>query len=853
MVSNAIRFFELFKRSWVIGLLAFTGMISAAQDPGGPLQGAFLVDADSGAAILDFPLGPGIGEGELRYDPHLVGAFGPLVGLAPRAASQGGAEPAPVLLATSAFRLSPGTLDWCFTVEGCVPSSAGMAEWSYPDGREGVLGGPCPEGVEPEGLRARFGYPAAVGPDGLPHPAGSAPAEDILAGKGGELVLGLADGARFTRQAVSGVDATGKPVQWLIPAGILVIRGDCAYEYSYSECGRGQPGLTPDFAHYRLTAIRNAAGEALTFAYGGNGVDFEATWKSLAVRVRLDGVAPIPPLPALDDPISSLDPKLAFRDVVARLRIEYVGLPAPLAYALTAVARPEFRTPEGAFAGGFQGPWWGETGLRDCFRHHLQVNSIRKEGSREHVWFRYGKAKDLASPANGTAFAPVVLQEIGQPGRSIRLDWEGVNWTGASPSIAPNEAGSIPGGPWRYGVSHVEERVRSVPGDGCLRGGNGLIGGLKGGCPGSGDGASSSSSSSDKVWAGPTRYDPVTKEATIEVAIGRNPPATGSGRGPGAFHDLGGVEEFRGPDPSGFGFTRYIGTNPGGTFLVPVQGGKPNAFVQAMLERMGRSNAQVHENFVKGQQLVKENEARLQAQLAAQQQLASNQIQQVMAAQDAQNKAITARQIQQMNQRGLVSLQAFQRDQAALQSYYARQGGAPQGGQSPQGGDDSCVEQALPYGLRASIDLFGNVYAEDGDLTRARRLAQTEHEKEVAAAWHMIAELGRDVNLAEILAQYDIPLGGGLKAIGKTIAAIATANKAHHIFGKAGHELMHVVKQMGSKDAALKSLQAATEAAVKAQGLTGVFKIVVKIGDSDVTVRGKVVDGVVKIGTAFIP
>ena len=87
-----------------------------------------------------------------------------------------------------------------------------------------------------------------------------------------------------------------------------------------------------------------------------------------------------------------------------------------------------------------------------------------------------------------------------------------------------------------------------------------------------------------------------------------------------------------------------------------------------------------------------------------------------------------------------------------------------------------------------------------------------------------------------------------------TVAAPATeANKLNHIFGKAIHNLGGVVKHYGSQKAAFTALKSATEAAVKSQGLTGAFQTVVKVGGAQVTVRGIVVDGVVHIGTAFIP
>ena len=70
-------------------------------------------------------------------------------------------------------------------------------------------------------------------------------------------------------------------------------------------------------------------------------------------------------------------------------------------------------------------------------------------------------------------------------------------------------------------------------------------------------------------------------------------------------------------------------------------------------------------------------------------------------------------------------------------------------------------------------------------------------------------------------------------------------------FGQPKHNLDKVVDVFGSPQKAFDALQDATEAAVKNQGTKGVFETTVKVGGEVVTVRGKVVDGVVKIGVAF--
>jgi hypothetical protein len=104
---------------------------------------------------------------------------------------------------------------------------------------------------------------------------------------------------------------------------------------------------------------------------------------------------------------------------------------------------------------------------------------------------------------------------------------------------------------------------------------------------------------------------------------------------------------------------------------------------------------------------------------------------------------------------------------------------------------------------------------------------------------------------------YAIPAAiAGLIAMGETGAVgpgVELLNKIHHIFGDPGHNLADLVRQYGSPAAAYAALEKATASAVAAQGITGTFYngISVSVGGTTVTVRGAVVDGVLKIGTAF--
>lgn len=83
--------------------------------------------------------------------------------------------------------------------------------------------------------------------------------------------------------------------------------------------------------------------------------------------------------------------------------------------------------------------------------------------------------------------------------------------------------------------------------------------------------------------------------------------------------------------------------------------------------------------------------------------------------------------------------------------------------------------------------------------------------------------------------------------------APAVSNAIKHIFGKEAHNLGGLVAEFGSREAAYDALYGATNAAVKAQGTRGIFEMVVKVGEQAVTVRGNVLNGVLRVNTAYIP
>ncbi len=78
-------------------------------------------------------------------------------------------------------------------------------------------------------------------------------------------------------------------------------------------------------------------------------------------------------------------------------------------------------------------------------------------------------------------------------------------------------------------------------------------------------------------------------------------------------------------------------------------------------------------------------------------------------------------------------------------------------------------------------------------------------------------------------------------------------NKLHHIFGKASHNLGPLVQRFGTQEATFRAVESATQAAVRSQGLTGVFETTVNVAGQNVVVRGNVMEGVARVGTFFIP
>jgi hypothetical protein len=79
------------------------------------------------------------------------------------------------------------------------------------------------------------------------------------------------------------------------------------------------------------------------------------------------------------------------------------------------------------------------------------------------------------------------------------------------------------------------------------------------------------------------------------------------------------------------------------------------------------------------------------------------------------------------------------------------------------------------------------------------------------------------------------------------------ANKLHHAFDEPRHTVDGLVSEFGSQESAFEAIAEATRDAVRSQGITGEYKIQVEVGGHLVTVKGRVANGIVNIGTVYIP
>jgi len=97
----------------------------------------------------------------------------------------------------------------------------------------------------------------------------------------------------------------------------------------------------------------------------------------------------------------------------------------------------------------------------------------------------------------------------------------------------------------------------------------------------------------------------------------------------------------------------------------------------------------------------------------------------------------------------------------------------------------------------------------------------------------------------------DVLAGGGASLAGVGRSGASVANRLWHIFGNPEHGLGPLVQKFGGPAAAYEAIQKAAQEQVS---VVGAFKAVwVQVGGMNIQVNGTVINGVVKISTAYVP
>lgn len=82
-------------------------------------------------------------------------------------------------------------------------------------------------------------------------------------------------------------------------------------------------------------------------------------------------------------------------------------------------------------------------------------------------------------------------------------------------------------------------------------------------------------------------------------------------------------------------------------------------------------------------------------------------------------------------------------------------------------------------------------------------------------------------------------------------------NRRNHIFGEPRHNLAVLIRHYGSEEAASQAIMDAVNAAHESGNLIvdsgGRYRQGLDVGGHSVMVSGRVIDGVVRVGTAWIP
>ncbi|WP_316412837.1 RHS repeat domain-containing protein [Mesoterricola silvestris] len=442
------------------------------------LNAGVQVDVASGAASMEIPFGPGIGQRGLTFRPTLSLRIAPQVAVSSifetyvaQVSSRGTLYYNTTTVdtiyqrgyGTSSF--SPGSFDLAL---GSTDET--QSAYRLPGGG-GTLVGTVPPSMTAAAagqLLAQFGVSGSLGT--LAGDVGYPAAPFIQVGSTGALILGILDAAGDVQDwhYQESIDTNAIQCRW--PRRILVVEGDVAYEFTYVS-HRFRTQLRPYLvntsrtslfsANYALTHIRNRFGERVDFTYAPDGIGYTATWStnpSVRIQVAVEGSVGAPGMPSLVSSAYGMG-------ALTRVRVSYQGISHPVSSFLLDLGCPKpmealtLETggePDSAVTKQLHGQRkmnvvWGEAA------HCLQPVKVQQTDTGESVQFAYAVAGTGAT-WDGVTVSPTVLRSVTLPNRIVTLDWKPYTYQANS---SPNAWGIAPSSQrrpsWAFGVSGLTD------------------------------------------------------------------------------------------------------------------------------------------------------------------------------------------------------------------------------------------------------------------------------------------------------------------------------------------------------------------------------------------------------------
>lgn len=494
-----------------------------AKSPAG-FHGDVAVDAATGAVSLDLPLGPGIGRGALKFIPRLSSRFAPTLQAhmldatfadsPPFLWPDGRASFDAIVASTSSVRgdmlvsssgganLSPGYLHL-----KCSPVARNetQSHFTLPDGTSGSLCGDVPSGVVASNVLSAFNVSSPTLAS-LPRRQGEAALPSMAMGSGGELVIALAGNGGSPLSVISEA-AGGTTSKWLLPARMLVIKGDIAYEFGFvhpvfldllvplprvAAKPDGKRATYLQSGYYLLTRMSNRFGESLVFnhfhhpnhlpndlpsgysapAIVANGLNLDVIWARggsaiggvLSIRSNI-GPSTHPSVYCLQGSFISQQGNTN----KVTLTVSYQGMPHS-SYDVEAYptewGTPVERNPNSRDVKESWGPSALVAGVWDHLRRNLQPIKITQSSTGDSISFAYTLAPTVSHPfvVAGT-YTPTVLDSVTFPGRTVKLAWKAYPWrpnalTGDLPGFTPASPWDSPS--YAFGVQSVIESASSA-------------------------------------------------------------------------------------------------------------------------------------------------------------------------------------------------------------------------------------------------------------------------------------------------------------------------------------------------------------------------------------------------------